>query len=121
MGLSNYLRDLMLERVFVDTGGAPGGLWVSLHSGDPDDSGAAELREYERQRVEFGANGAGSVTNRSALEFGNLPDAIVTHFGVWDAPQRGRYLLGAATELGVIVAKGRSLRWREGELTLRIP
>ena len=120
MGNSAYLRELIMRRVFLDADALPG-LWVSLHSADPGESGAGELRDYARQAVAFGAGEAGAVVNRSALQYDNLPAATLTHFGVWDAERGGHYLTGGALDLGLIVPKGKSLRWRENELTLIFP
>jgi hypothetical protein len=96
-------------------------LWVGLHGGDPGEDGAGEIGPYERQQVRFDAAGVGTVANREAMQYDGLPGATITHFGVWDAKAEGRYLTGGALDIALIVPAGRSLRWREGELLLRIP
>jgi hypothetical protein len=120
MGNSDHLRDLMMRRTFLDSEALPG-LWVALHVADPGGTGEGELRGYSRQPVVFAAAGTGIANNRAAMQFDDLPESTITHFGVWDAETRGHYLTGGPLDMGLIVPQGRSLRWREGELVLRIP
>lgn len=119
MGLSNYLRDLLLARVFLNP--LTEGFWVALHDADPGDVGAAELRDYTRQPVSFQADGAGAISNRTVLQYDDMPAATVTHFSIWDAQTGGRFLFGGALDMGLLVPQGKPLRWREGDLILRIP
>ena len=121
MGISNRLRDLMLNNLFVDGAAFPAGLWVSLHTADPADSGAGEVRDYLRQAVTFAPKEAGKVSNRGGLQYDNMPGCTVTHFGVWDAERRGAFLFGESLDMGLIVPKGRSLRWGPGDLVITIP
>ena len=116
MANSDYFRDLMIQRTFLDGGAA---FLVALHTDDPGVSGEDEVPDVQRQPVRFQAAGVGTVTNANALQFEDMPEATVRFFSVWDS--EGRYLTGGPLDIGLIVPKGTPVRWRQGELTLKIP
>lgn len=68
-----------------------GQMTVSLHSGDPSTSGAAEIggSSYARQNVTFNAPSGGAVAASAALNFTGMPSATgansISGVGVWSA------------------------------------
>ncbi len=120
MANSDYLRNLIMRRTFLDAEALPG-LYIGLNSDDPGSDGANELSGYQRQSVTFGTAGIGRVSNRDALQFDDLPAATITHFSVWDAEQEGRFLTGGKLDVGQMVPAGHTLIWRAGDLILNIP
>lgn len=89
MGYSTNIKNSMLE-VFVANA-----LYISLHSGDPADSGANELDYnggiYSRQSVTWlpVANGQASMTGTVSF---NVPGGgtTVTHVGFWTSGVGGQ-------------------------------
>lgn len=58
---------------------------LSLHTGDPGETGANEVvgGSYARQPVTWTAASGGSVSPTAAVDFNGMPAVTVTHFGVW--------------------------------------
>ena len=121
MGNSVFLRDLVLAKTLLARSALPQ-IFVSLHEGDPGDTGRAELAggEYVRQMLILGRSAPGVATNQRDIEFDGLPEAAITHFGIWDARAEGHYLTGGPLGVPTTVAERQALRWREAEIVLRI-
>jgi hypothetical protein len=93
MGLSSELTRGMLNYALRGVPfTAPGALYVGLHTGDPED-GAPELSGefYARRPVTFDEKG-GVLQSTNPIEFPSLsPSKVpVSHYAVYDAPDRGR-------------------------------
>lgn len=97
MANSEYLRDMIVQRTLLSDDMLPEGAWVSLHIADPGVDGASELGggEYVRQRAALVRTAIGVVSNSNDMKFPRLPATVVTHLGLWDAPDGGRFLAGA--------------------------
>ncbi len=68
--------------------------WLSLHTTDPMDSGeSTEVGTRQALAVEAAVGGA--VRNHGRVEFEGLPDAAITHVGVWDAEDGGSLIWSA--------------------------
>lgn len=118
---SPYLRDLVLRRTLLDRELFPS-LFMSLHSGEPDEHGSEELPDYSRQQVILGRSAPGSVVNQNTLDFNMLPNANVGGFGIWDAERDGHFLIGGALPFPQRVGPNTTisaLRWQISELVLR--
>lgn len=79
----NELLDLVASGVAYTKGPA---LRVSLHTGDPGESGAANEvagGSYARQAVAWAAASGGSISPTAPVDFDGMPATTVTHFGVW--------------------------------------
>lgn len=72
-------------------------LWMSVHDGDPGESGANELRgtPYERQSVRMVTRSEWRVTDSAARFI--LPDCRVEYLGLWDAKEGGSFVGGGVT------------------------
>lgn len=105
---SDYLENLMLEVWYRNTAFTrPDPVYISLHSGNPLETGGNELavaNGYARQAMETGANTAfsaavGGVTdNVNAITFGPATPSAwsdVVGVGIWDAATAGNLLEAA--------------------------
>lgn len=83
--ISNFLENELLDAVFNAASYTPVGLYASLHTADPGETGASEVTggSYARQDVSasFAAPSAGSVTTDAAINFTDMPATTVTHVG----------------------------------------
>jgi len=65
---------------------APTALKVSLHTGDPGESGTSEVvgGDYGRKSVIFNAASNKISTSTAVLEWENMPACTVKYVGLWD-------------------------------------
>jgi hypothetical protein len=103
MSLSNHLENLLLKWAFTASSVTrPTGWHVSLHLGDPGETGANEVTtsedaDYARKSVTFPDPTVGSVANGVAASWtvnSGSPGFQVTHIGIWDASSAGNFLIG---------------------------
>lgn len=99
MSLSNFAELAILDAMFNSVAFDVNALFMSLHSGDPGETGAANEISggpgpYARVNVlaSFGAAAAGQVQNDAAIEFTGLPVVDVQAFAFWDASTAGNCL-----------------------------
>jgi hypothetical protein len=73
-------------------------MYVSLHTGDPGNTGANEVTggSYIRQLETFGAAASGALSNVTDITFENMPSCTVTYVGFWDADTAGVFKGSAA-------------------------
>jgi hypothetical protein len=78
------------------TGIKSGATYISLHTGDPGTTGAAELTggTYARVAVTWGTVASGSVTSTAAATI-NVPAAnTITYWGLWSAATGPTFYFG---------------------------
>ena len=94
MSISNYAENKILDALFNNTALAVAQPYLSLHSGDPGETGANEIAggSYARQAASFGAAAAGQVQNDATIDFTLMPAGTVLGFGLWDAATNGNCL-----------------------------
>ena len=116
---SPTLRDLILNMTLLNPGVLPS-LYVSLHDADPMADGRSEAAggSYDRQLVNLERAGVGIASNRNVVEYRDLPDIDVSHFGLWDAT--GRFLSGGPLVSVQRIHAGQALRWDESDLQVRV-
>ncbi len=78
-GISDYADLALLNAVFNSTAfSVSGDPHVSLHDGDPGETGANEIiaggNSYARQQAAFGAAAAGAVDNDAQIQCTDMPD-----------------------------------------------
>lgn len=102
---------------------APGGLYVGLHLGDPED-GATEIggQNYRRAPVQFEER-AGTLQSSNAMEFPALSPTKgpVTHYAVYDhpIPGQGRRIFSESfTSSSSKLAGGETIALPPGALTV---
>lgn len=94
MSISSYAENRILDALFNNTALQIAQAYLSLHSADPGETGAAEIAggSYARQAVSFGAAAAGEVANDATVDFTGMPATTVLGFGLWDAAANGNCL-----------------------------
>ena len=119
MGNSAYFRDLLLQRTLLDLDDGP---WMSLHTADPGNDGASEVKggNYERQRLSLVRTAPGTAANDNEISFDGMPAVKVVFFGIWDSQTSGRFLTGGTLLSPVELGAGQALRYRETDLVLRL-
>ncbi len=95
-GLSDFFENEILDQLFRnETAPAIPKPYVSLHSGDPGETGVAEVygNGYIRQSGQFSAAAGGATANTNLLSYTNMPAVTgafqVGYVGVWDASGAG--------------------------------
>jgi hypothetical protein len=93
VSISNHGELQILDEVYNAGGGTfPGAnVFISLHTGDPGETGANEVAggSYARQQADFGAAAAGTLANSANIEFSGMPAATVVAWAAWDAVTAG--------------------------------
>lgn len=89
-GMTPSLREKVFQEVFSAT------RYLSLHVGDPSSTGENEVSggEYRRQAVPFVVSGGTfpEATSEKLIAFRNMPEAMITHVGLWDKAEDGSFL-----------------------------
>lgn len=133
MPLSVAQRNAMLNAVLRETAYVPpDGLFLSLHTGDPGDTGANELpnaEAYGRVQVRPVGAGAGTMAVAAAAASTNTVDYVfpeaggdgwpqATHFGLWDAAPygTGAWVGGSALTAPKTAGPGVAIRIPAGDL-----
>ncbi|MGU3387302.1 hypothetical protein ACLBYG_22520 [Methylobacterium sp. D53M] len=105
---------------------APATLYFALFNGDPTDAGTGgtevttSVRAAGRVAGTYGAPSGKSMTNGSAVSFGNAANAVanVTHFAVFDAATGGNMLGSNSLGSGAgAISSGAAVSFAAGALT----
>jgi len=121
MSFSNYLEDEILDAVCNNGSFAVAQPWVSLHDGDPGETGANEITggSYGRQSASFAAASGGSCASDATLDFTTMPSVpSLTHVGMWDASTAGNFLVGGSLTAAKTVNAGDTFRLASGNLVI---
>lgn len=114
---------LALANRLLDSALRPGPIYVSLHTGNPGEVGAAEVvgEEYARQPVTFGVASDRATANLDRGEFRELPSTTVAFVGLWDAPTGGAFLWSSdRIAPPVVVPANGIVRLEPGDLTIKM-
>lgn len=125
-GLSDYAEVAVLNALLRNTALQITTPYVSLHTADPGDAGAAnELTDsgYARKSATFAVptSGSGTTSNSAEITFNAIADAgpfTVTHIGIWDAVSGGNLLLTAALNASKQFSQNDVPRFPIGSLTV---
>ena len=103
------IRNTLLTSVLTDCR-------VSLHTGDPGITGAAEVvgGSYARQTPTFGAPANAAATTTAPVAFAGMPACTVTHAGVWTPA--GVWVNGGPLALSKTVNAGDTCDLATGEI-----
>lgn len=105
---------------------APTAIYISLHTGDPGDTGASEANYTSYARVvattKFPAASSGSSSNDVAITFPTSTGGsnTVTYCGIWDASSAGNWIGGGALTSSKTIASGDSASFATSNLTVSI-
>lgn len=99
-GFGNATELLILDAVFrAQSLGITGPILISLHVGDPGETGANEVTggSYARQECAFSAAASGAIAISGAESFTGMPACTVTHFSFWDSSGTPKFLGSGTT------------------------
>lgn len=120
MGLVESNRNDVLDKIFRGNDfsiATP--VEVSLHTGDPGSTGANEVAGNGYSRVsmattDWNAPANGAITNGVRMEWADMPNASVSHIGIFDA--NGNFIWGGTLSATREVADGQTVVFLDGEL-----
>lgn len=100
----------------------PEQLYVSLHTGDPGDTGANEVEGegYERIPVTFAEPENKLSSNLENIEVENMPACTVTHMGLWDAKTGGSFWWGGQLVASKQLDAGDTVRFKIGDIDVEL-
>lgn len=127
MGLKASVRNALVNALVNQTDyTAPTSVYVSLHTGDPGDTGANEVSggSYARANAtsSFPAASSGSSANDVAIQYTTASGSwsTVSHCGLWDAVTTGNFLGGGSLSSSKAIASGDTASFAIGNLTVSI-
>jgi hypothetical protein len=123
MGISNYLENELLDHCLDNAAfTSPTNVYISLHTGDPGETGANECTggSYARQTGSFAAASSGTSASDAAFTFTSMPGCTVTHIGIWDASSGGNFLFGGSLTASKVVGSGDTFEIASGDLTVTL-
>lgn len=127
MSASNFLEDEILDHILGNAAyTAPATVYISLHTGDPGETGASEVASSNNySRASFTNN----ATNWPAASGGAKANGVavtmptpsgswgtVTHFGIWDAATTGNFLFGGALAVSKAINSGDTVQFGIGDI-----
>lgn len=119
MAKSDYLEEEILNHVLKNTAyTSPTAVYAALFTDDPDeDDSGVEVTggSYARQEITFGSVSDGEVSNSAAITFSAVPEATITHIGVYDAVTSGNLLYHGALSSQVITSSGSDVEFDIGQ------
>lgn len=128
MSASNFLELELLDHVLGNAAyTAPATVYISLHTGDPGETGASEVASsngYAREPVTNDATNwpaavAGAKSNGTLITMDTPTGAgwgLVTHFGIWDAATTGNFLFGGALAVSNTINAGNVVTFPIGDI-----
>jgi hypothetical protein len=126
MSISNTWEIEILDHIFNNAAApAVATAWLSLHDGDPGETGANEVTGggYGRVAGSFGAAAAGAVSNTATHDFTNMPAVTVSHAGVWSsstATASANFIWGGALTTNKVVGAGDTFRFAIGNFDVTL-
>lgn len=125
MSISNYLENKLLDKVLRNTDFTVATVYVSLHNGDPGETGVSEIAggSYARQSAAFDVAASGATQNTAQINFVGMPAVGapgVGYIGLWDALAGGNFLWSGALAAAKIVNAGDTFRIEAADLDVAI-
>lgn len=122
MSISNYAENKILDHsLSVSSWTMPTGVYVSVHSASPGETGANEIASTTRQGdTAFNSAASGATANTSAVTFTSMPSCTVTHIGIWDAATSGNFLWYGALSSSVACGSGDTFEIAAGDLDITL-
>lgn len=132
-GFSDYLENEILDHIFGGTDYTrPATLYISLHTGDPGETGSSEAtgsgyarKDVTNNATNFPAAASGAKSNGTAITFATATGdwssgSNMTHFGIWDAVSSGNFLGGGSLAVAKPVLNGDTPSFGVGDLDVTL-
>jgi hypothetical protein len=125
-GISNFLEEAILNAVFNSAALDVAAVYVSLHTGDPGETGADEVTggTYARQDASaaFAPASGGAIQTDVDIDWpaDTMPACTITHLGVWDAATSGNFLWGGALAASKVVNANDPVHLEAGDLDVTL-
>ena len=125
MSISNYLEGKLLDQVFFNTTFPPiTGVWGSLHTADPTETGTGgPLAQCPRQAITFNAQSGSTSVNAALVTFACSATGTITHMALWDGSSTATancLWYGALTASKVVANVGDTVQLTSGSLSVTI-
>jgi hypothetical protein len=98
-------------------------LFLSIHTGDPGDSGASEYTAYSgglRPSISFGAAASATATSAAQIDYTAMGSTTITHVGLWTANTGGTFKGGGSLSTAKTTISGDTLRFLVAAVTAQI-
>ena len=131
--LSDFSEELLLEYLFTTIAAAdrPTAWFISLHDGDPGDTGANELTSGEdsgytgpiRYEIDFTKAANNTVDNDALITYTPTDGTnIITHVGIWTSATvgSGTYLCGGALDAPRTITSAAPFTIAAGDLVIAL-
>ena len=121
-GVSDTVENDLLDHILsTNAWTMPVAAYVSIHDGDPGETGINEIASTTRQGdTAFDVAASGHTSNTSAITYTSMPGVTVTHVGVWDAVTSGNFIAGGIMAPNKIVGAGATLIIPAGDLDVTL-
>lgn len=108
MSFGNVLENAILNAIFNAGPLVVLNAYISLHTGNPGETGANEVAggSYVRKTVPFSTALTGSCFNETDVLFPLMPSCTLSHVGIWTEETGGDFLWGGAMSGPLVVSAG---------------
>lgn len=123
MGFTNATANKIIDKILRNTDFVhPTSVYVSLHEGDPGQTGANEVSGggYNRKLISFSAAVAKTSANAADIEFPDMPTSTITHIGLWSAASAGNFWWGGSLTVSKALTTGDTLKIPAGDLDVTL-
>jgi hypothetical protein len=123
MSFTTATANNILNKILKNTDFTPATtLYVSLHTGDPGETGTSEATggSYARQAITFGTISAKSGANSADINFTSMPAATLTHIGLWSAATGCTFWWGGSLAASKTVNAGDTFKLAAGAVTVTL-
>ncbi len=118
--LSNYLANTVLNAYFHNSG-----CWIGLHESDPTALGQYDTEvsggSYARQEIDFSYAGSRTTGNTNKVIFDDMPEKVITHVAIWNAPTGGQMLAYHQLSSSISVPEGERFTVPLNSLAITFP
>lgn len=124
-GFSDTFENEILDQVFRNSAAPAVAVpYISLHSGDPGETGIFEIAggSYIRASGSFDVASGGATANSAQLSWTNMPACTVSGVGIWDASGTGagNFVAGGLFSVAKIVNGGDTFQIATGDLDITL-
>lgn len=123
MAFKTTVANQILDKILKNTDFTPASaLYISLHAGDPGETGTNEVTggSYIRKVATFNSAATKATSNVAAVTYTGMPATTVTHVGIWSADTGGAFWWGGALSPSKSVGAGDTFQIAAGDLDVAL-